>query len=208
MKEYIIHGTTIENLENILKYGYIEAHIDKKKEGVLIESQKVNQIFTQLLYRNLPHENIQIPHWLSCCIVLDKKILKDYPFYGTQIGGFYTNFSDAFAKDAENIYVKSKGHLKKMPNLKKLKTYIEKNMEYKQTIGFIHSHEILFDKRILLKKYCKMILCRADTKEVEDTFSKNIMIYAEKLKIPIKYYANQYDFIGYGLNNFIDLIEI
>ena len=96
MKEYIIHGTSDENLENILKSGYIEAHIDKKKDGILIESQKVNQIFTQLLYRNLSYENIQHPHWLSCCIVLDKKILKDYPFYAAHIGGFYDNFSDAF----------------------------------------------------------------------------------------------------------------
>jgi hypothetical protein len=51
-----------------------------------------------------------------------------------------------------------------------------------------------------------MILCRADTKEIENKFSKN-NILAEKLKIPIKYYANPVKFIGYGLNNFIDLIE-
>ena len=36
MKEYIIHGTSDENLENILKSGYIEARIDKKKQGIFL----------------------------------------------------------------------------------------------------------------------------------------------------------------------------
>ena len=41
-----------------------------------------------------------------------------------------------------------------MPNLKKLKKYIEKKMEINNNTQFIHSHEILFNKRISLKKYC------------------------------------------------------
>jgi len=208
METYIIHGTTDENLEDILKSGYIEANIDKKKEGILVKSQAVNQIFTQLLYRNLPYENIQYPHWLSCCIVLDKKILKDYPFYAVHIGGFYDDFSDAFAKDAkdaENIYMKSKGNLKKMPNLKNLKMHIEKIMNRNDTTVFIHSHEILFNKRISLKKYCKCILYRND---MNDKIPNNLITLAEKLKIPIKRYGSDHNkFIGYGLNNFIDLIE-
>lgn len=204
MKEYIIHGTTDENLEDILKSGYIEADIDKKKEGILMKSQAVNQIFTQLLYGDLPNENIQYPHWFNCCIVLDKKILKDYPFYATNIGGFYDKFSDAFVKNNEDVLVKSKGNLKKIPNLKKLKEHILKRIHLKNTntTDFIHSHEILFNKRISLRKYCKLILYRADT------ISNNIIILAEKLKIPIKNYQNSSKFIGYGLNNFIDLIEI
>ena len=204
MKEYIIHGTTDDNLVDILRTEYIESNINKKKQGILVESQAVNQIFTQLLYRNLPYENIQFPHWFNCCIVLDKKILKDYPFYATHIGGFYTNFSDAFSKDAENIFVKSHGNLKKMPNLKKLKIHIQKRMERDDTTEFMHSHEILFDKKISLKKYCKCILYRDDTK---DKIPKNLITLAEKLKIQIKHYGNKNKFIGYGLNNFIDLIE-
>jgi len=204
MKEYIIHGTTDKNLINILKSEYIEANIDKKKEGMLVKSQAVNQIFTQLLYRNLPNENIQIPHWFNCCIVLDKKILKDYPFYATHIGGFYDTFSDAFAKDAKDIYVKSNGNLKKIPNLKKLKIHIEKNHDKMATIAFIHSHEILFDKKISLKKYCKCILYRND---ITNIIPKNIIDMAQNLKIPIKHYRNSIEFVGYGLNNFIDLIE-
>lgn len=137
--------------------------------------------------------------------------MKDYPFYATDIGEFYTNFSDAFAKDTkyldgrERIIMKRKGNLKKMPNLKKLKIFIEKKMKYKKTIDFIHSHEILFNKRISLKKYCKCILYRND---INDEIPKSLINLAEKLKIPIKRYGcDSNKFIGYGLNNFIDLIE-
>jgi hypothetical protein len=184
MKEYIIHGTSYENLVDILKSGCIEANISKKKEGLLMEEHQVNQIFTQLLYRNLPDENIQYPHWFQCCIVLDKKILKDYPFYATSIGAFKKNFSDAFSKDIEkskDIFVKSKGNLKKYPNFTPLKEHILKRMSRKSdTISFIHSHEILFNKKIPLKKYCKLILYRGYNEEQ----SLNL------LKISIIYYNN------------------
>ena len=155
-----------------------------------MEEQQVNQIFTQLLYRNLPDENIQYPHWFQCCIVLDKKILKDYPFYATSIGGFKKNFSDAFSKDIEkskDIFVKSKGNLKKYPNFTPLKENILKRMSRKSdTISFIHSHEILFNKKIPLKKYCKLILYRGYNEEQ----SLNL------LKISIIYYNNPEKFIG------------
>ena len=200
MKEYIIHGTTSENLENILKSKYIEANINKKGQGVLDNSQAVNQIFTQLLYRNLPNENIQIPHWSKCCLVLDKKILKDYPFYATVIGGFYNKFSDAFVKN--ETLVKSKGNLTKMPNLKKLKEHIITIMKNNQNISFIHSHEILFSKRISLKKYCKLILY------CDNIIPENIILLASQLNIPIKQYGYiNKKFVGNGLNNFIDIIE-
>jgi hypothetical protein len=125
MKEYIIHGTTVKNLEDILNSKYIEANINNKNKGMLDQSQSVNQIFTQLLYRNLPNENIQIPHWFDCAIILDKKILKDYPFYATNIGGFLNNFNDAFINNPkQNIYAKGKGNLLRIPNLKNLKNNI------------------------------------------------------------------------------------
>ena len=40
-----------------------------------------------------------------------------------------------------------------------------------------------------------------------DKIPKNLITLAEKLKIQIKHYGNKNKFIGYGLNNFIDLIE-
>lgn len=39
-----------------------------------------------------------MPHWFQCCLVLDKKILKDYAFYATSCGSFKNNFLNAFAK--------------------------------------------------------------------------------------------------------------
>ena len=202
MKEYIIHGTTAKNLEDILNSKYIEANISNKNKGMLDQSQSVNQIFTQLLYRNLPNENIQIPHWWNCALILDKKILKDYPFYSTFIGGFLPNFNDAFINNAfinnakQNIYAKGKGNLQKMPNLKNLKNNIENTMNKNiilKSAQFMHSHEILFNKKISLKKYCKLIVCTIPC--------ENIVKLANKLKIPVIIRVKD------GLNNFIDLIE-
>ena len=197
MKEYIIHGTTFKNLEDILNSKYIEANINKKNKGML-QDNSVNQIFTQLLYRNLPNENIQIPYWFDCAIILDKKILKDYPFYATITGGFLNNFNDAFIKNPkQNIYAKGKGNLQKMPNLKNLKNNIENTMNkyiILKSAQFMHSHEILFNKKISLKKYCKLIVCSIPC--------DNIVRLADKLKIPV--ITN----VKVGLNNFIDLIDL
>ena len=68
MIEYIIHRTTVKNLEDILNSKYIEANINNKNKGML-QNNSVNQIFTQLLYRNLSNENIQIPYWFDCAII-------------------------------------------------------------------------------------------------------------------------------------------
>jgi len=205
MKYYIIHGTTDKNLVNILKSGYLEANIDKKNEGVLSQTDKVNQIFTQLLYRGLPNQKYQIPYWFNCCIVLDKQILKDYPFYATHIGGFYKNFLDAFSKDAKYILAKSKGKLDKAPDLKILKEHIRKKMksDFASSATFMHSNEILFNKRISLKKYCKYILYSRSRKKgiYPEIIPKNLLLLASKLNIPIKYYNSL------GLNNLIDFIE-
>ena len=75
----------------------------------------------------------------------------------TSIGSFRNTFSDAFTKNTEKIYIKGKGNLKKIPNLKKLKEKIEKHMIglYDKTTTFMHSHEILFGKRISLKNIVK-----------------------------------------------------
>ena len=172
-----------------------------------------NQIFTQLLYRDLLNEDTQTPHYGMCCLVLDKNILRDFPFYATYIGGFLDKFNNAFSKDtkdevSKNIFVKGSGHLKKRPNLKKLKKIIEYRMKQNafDNISFMYSHEILFNRKISLKKYCKYILYKGS--EIPDNIIKSVI----KLKIPIKSYDNKVKygidkFKGYGLNNFIDLIE-
>ena len=72
MKEYIIHGTSDENLSSILSDGYIDIN---RHEGAMIENN-IKQIFTHIIYRDLPNQEYQIPHWFSCAIVLDKKNIK------------------------------------------------------------------------------------------------------------------------------------
>ncbi len=202
MKEYIIHGVPTANLESILKDGFISINNKKKKVGQKIIDKEINQIFTQLIYRNIPYEKTQIPHWWNNVIVLDKKILKDYPFYSCRIGGFYDKFNNAFLPEAD-IFMKSSGKLKRIPKLNKLKNNIEKYINFAisqlNEVAFMHSHEIMFNKNIPLEKYCLCIIVDGVMKDIP----KKIIDYGEKLQIPIK---NQ-SFSEMGINNFIDIIE-
>jgi hypothetical protein len=82
-----------------------------------------------------------------------------------------------------------------MPNLKKLKNSIEKSMN-NSPLGFIYSHEILFNKKISLKKYGKLIIFHGNKK-----MYKIISTLASEIKIPI---TNKY---ALTLNKFIDIID-
>ena len=169
MKEYIVHGTPEINLLMILKDGYIN-NIHVKKSLKILEDMDPKQIFTQLLYKNIPNQEYQICHWNKCAIILDKKILQDYPFYACKVGHFYENFNNAFENNSERVFVKGCGNLKKIPNLKKLKTVIKKRMvnEILGSVSFIHSHEILFNQKIYLKDYCLCIIYNDRNEEIPD----------------------------------------
>ena len=157
MKEYIIHGTQPENLIHILQDGYIDTK-PPKKYMTMLKNKPPNQIFTQLVYKDIPNQKEQIQHWFSCVIILDKNILKDYPFYATDIGGFRDNFNNGLSN--ENAIIYGDGNLTKMPNLTKLKNKINKKMEHNflGNAEFMHTHEILFNRKIPLDKYCIKIL--------------------------------------------------
>lgn len=204
---YIIHGTNITNLENILNDKYIKKN---KISGLLQGKQNTNQIFTQLLFKDLPNENKQQNvHWFNCCIVLDINILKDYPFYACHIGYFGKTFSKGF-NQLKN-YCKGKGNLKKIPNLNLLKNKIfEYMINDDNPINYIHSHELLFGKNISLKKYCLCIIIQTNKENVENDKLIKYEKMASKLGIPIKYnfrHEGKNKFKPYSINNFIDLIE-
>ena len=204
MKEYIIHGTYTDNLEGILEDGFISINNEKTDEYEKMISEKINQIFTQLIYINIPNEKVQKTHWYNYAIVLDKKILKDYPFYACNIGDFYDQFNDAFLPEADRVYVKSSGKLKRMPNLTKLKNEITKRAMRLDYMDFIHSHEIMFNKNIPLKKYC---LCIVVERELERVPQK-IIDLANKLEIPLKNHSiSTNPFYVVGINDLIDIIE-
>ena len=205
--DYLIHGTQPENLLKILKDGFINNKPDKKYIGMLQNSPS-NQIFTQLIYRDIPNEKEQNPHWWSCAIVLDKKILKDYPFYATYVGLFKDNFDNGKTNNEETI-IYGEGNLSRMPNLTKLKNIINKRVKTNalDSVGFMHSNEILFNKKILLDKYCKCIIIYGTyLKEKE---KQNIIELANNANIPLKFYdiKRENKFKGFGLNNFIDIVE-
>ncbi len=204
MKEYIIHGTYTDNLVGILEDGYIAINNKKKKVYQKIVDEEINQIFTQLVYRNILTEERQKPHWFNYAIVLDKKILKDYPFYAGRIGSFYDKFNDAFLSKDDNIFVKSRGNLKRMPNLAKLKKNIKEYLS-RNNNEFTTSHEILFNKNIPLKKYCLCIIVDGELERIP----QEIIDYAGKLEIPLKNqsFKKENPFSVMGINDFIDIIE-
>lgn len=196
--EYIIHGTQPINLINILKDGFIDNEPIKKYRTMLKTSPKL--IFTQLIYPDIPNETKQNPHWLQSCIVLKKELLKDYPFFVTPVGGF-----DA---EEKNIILKGNGNLSKMPSIVKLKKYINKKLEtISSSTDFMHSHEILFDKKIPLDKYCKCIIMYdynlVDKKEKAKHLE--IIELASKLKIPV--ITRKFSMRTKRINNFIEAIN-
>jgi hypothetical protein len=202
--EYIIHGTNTVNLLDILKEGYID-NTPPKKNIMMLTDNSSNQIFTQLIYKDIPNEKIERPIWFNCAIILDNQILKDYPFYATPIGGFTEKFENG--KNNEETLVYGEGNLSTMPNLTKLKNWISKRLLIKNVfkgLNFIYSHEILFNKKIPLDKYCKCIIVFGANTSLKD--KKNLLYLAKKLNIPLKIYSDKKRQFN-GLNNFINMIE-
>ena len=187
MASYVIHGTSLDNLEHILKSSQLETHPKYGKKFLDTEHFNPHQIFTQILFTDLPDESQQLPHWWNVGIilskeevfkeprflnVLDKKILKDKKWYATRIGGFIEQFNDAFKsesnkqqfmqehQDNDIIARNAKPNASRIPSLKKIKEYITSRMK-EQGLGeveFIHSHEVLFGENISLEEYGVAIL--------------------------------------------------
>ena len=175
----------------------------------MLKDKPSKQIFTQLIYRNIPNENEQIPHWWNCAIVLDKQILKDYPFYETRTGGFTDKFEHG--KTSKYTIIYGEGNLTQMPNLTTLKNFINKQCEtaFFVSVTFMHSNEILFNKQIPLNTYCKcIIMYEPYIKDKEGQKQKqNIIELANYANIPIKVYNLKRQKKIKGLNKFIDIIE-
>ena len=207
MKEYIIHGTKVENLSKILQDGYIN-NKPSKKDIIILQHKPSNQIFTQLVYKDIPNQADVIPHWWDCAIVLDKKILKDLPFYATRIGGFSDKFENGKTNEETIIY--GDGNLNKMPNLTKLKNVINKIMKRDNLYGdeFIHSHEILFNQKIPLDKYCITIIMRWNKTFYDPKLIDKLIKLSKEKNISIKF--RDYKLRGKNekpIDNFIDSIE-
>lgn len=190
MNEYIIHGTSFNNAKKIIKDKKLK--INTNKDNKLMVKKDIKQIFTQFIFKNIPNQNIMISHWGSIVFVLDKKIMKELPFYTIEGQGSFSNsFKNGMKR--KDLIAKGNGKMKIMPKLKKLKEEINKicKIMYLGNVSFMHSHEILFGNDISLRKYCKCIIA-------DDTYKDKL-----KTSIPIIYTNN-----NIGINNFIKLINI
>jgi hypothetical protein len=101
-----------------------------------------------------------------------------------------------------------------MPNLTKLKNKINKKMEENKFLGnveFMHTHEILFNQKIPLDKYCIKIMLKGKKEEYKKNKDKEIdkiIEFSKDKNIPIKY--RDYKLRGKNnkpINNFINSIE-
>jgi len=205
---YIIHGTTHKHLLGILKDGFIDPN---PKERMAQYKIHINQIFTQVIYKDIPNEKSQYPFWGGCCVVISKKILRDFPWYCLRgVGGAddHTFRYNMNRIDKESrVIQKSWGKLDHIPNITKTKNGInwvmtkkfEKFSDFRK-INFIHSHELMFNRRISLKKYAVCIVSYSypDMK----TFPE-IDKYCELSGIPIIYLPN----VFYGINKLITKID-
>jgi hypothetical protein len=90
MNEYIIHGTSFNNAKKIIKDKKLK--INTNKENKLMVKNDIKQIFTQFIFNNIPNQNIMISHWGYIVFVLDKKIMKELPFYAIEGLGSLSNF--------------------------------------------------------------------------------------------------------------------
>lgn len=197
---YIIHGTHENNLLPILKNKCLSITKLSKSQTVSL-GEIPKQIFTQVIYRDIPYEETQVPFWHYVAIVLRKDILKTAPFYATSVGGYGSSFTEGYKN---NAIIRGNGKLSRMPTLTKLKNIINKTYSerpFLDAMAFMHSHEILFGKDISLERYgCAIVVNKAFTQRPK---FKQIRILAEEMKIPIIINTTS----GYGLNNFIDLVD-
>jgi hypothetical protein len=216
MASYVIHGTTLDNLIHILKSGCLETNPKHAKKFLDEEHYNPHQIFTQILFKDLPDEVHQRPHWWGVGIVLDKKILKEQKWYATRIGGFREHFDDAFNQNSEDAKILAKNenpNVARIPSLKKLKTHITSRME-SHLLGeaeFIHSHEVLFGENISLEEYGLAIICpRGFTKILSEKNREYITRRCAELGVPLILYGNSKRIIHkeiLGINKFIDLVD-
>jgi len=65
MSEYIIHGTNDKTLLNILSCGYI----DINRNNPVTINNDIKQIFTQIIYKNLPNNEFYTPHYGNSTIM-------------------------------------------------------------------------------------------------------------------------------------------
>ena len=227
MVEYVIHGTSLDNLVHILKSCHLETNPKYGSKFLDKEHYNPHQIFTQILFRDLPDESYQQPHWWGVCIVLDKKILKDKRWYATRIGGFREHFIDAFQNKKQKTMEKEEGDklteilarnpttaAARIPSLAKLKKIIIQQMEsrFLGETEFIHSHEVLFGDDISLAEYGVAIVCQEwlITKKLSPTARENIIKRCDDIGLTLILYGGvkRSDAIKtLGINKFIDLID-
>ena len=146
---FIIHGTDLKRLYNILKEGkiYANKYIDKKFIR-LAGWERLPYVYTNIFFNDL--QNIETSFGIS--LILHPKILYE------QVSIFNEKWQ--VHPTEESIYLNpfdGKKSIDEKLNLIKLK--ISKNLNEKNKVLQIMNHELLFIARICLDDYLIGILC-------------------------------------------------
>lgn len=233
MALYVIHGTSLNNLSHILKSSQLETHPKYGRKFLDTEHYNPHQIFTQILFTDLPNESNQRPHWSEVGIVLDKKILKDKKWYATRIGSFLEQFNNAFKtesnkkqltqehQDSGILARNAKPNAARIPSLKKLKDHITNEIGNNLIkpkglceLNFMHSHEVLFGENISLEEYGVAIVFSKWAFNNDKICAPAKRVYITRrcaeLGVPLILYgdskrSNKKDALG--INKFIRLID-
>jgi hypothetical protein len=215
MVEYVIHGTSFDNIFHILESGKLETNPRNANKTYYGKDLNPKQIFTNILLRDLPNEEEQKAYWFGFGIVLDKRILKDKKWYATYIGSFLDKFEDAFEDNDEtrNLVLSKnpKANASRMPNIARLKNVIvgsiKKHSDKKSfgKVAFNYSHELLFGEDISLAEYgiCILVQDKLFNKVLNKTQQDKIKARCNELGMQVIVYKPMIP----GINKTIDLID-
>lgn len=204
--QYLIHGTMLAYLPEILSLGKFQStHRDYSPR----------QITTQILFKDLPHQETQLPHWLMCGIILDKRILKAMRWYAAPYGEFMQSFEDAFNSKVsnQNILAKNSNPVAlRIPPLVNLKKHIitQMNRDANAT-RFIHSHHVVFDQEISIAEWGAAVVVRewAFYNMISQEARNIIIARCKELRLPLVLYGgnNRSRYWTMGLNKMIEFID-
>lgn len=187
-KTFLVHGTSFENLVSILKHGYLDP---KTKERQM--DDKLDGLFTQLIFSGISYPKRQIPYWSRYALVISLDILK-HKRYKAFLG----------ISGGEDIpYIEFN---RKNPDLTEYKheiaDYVKKNHKHLQDLTFMHSNEVVFYEKIPIKYVIGIVMSinKKETERLEEL--KTIKQLADKRDINL-IISNKYR----GLDDFVNLIS-
>lgn len=174
-KFYFIHNTlTLETLEDVLKDGYIKLGKNVKTQHRKLSDSKLDYVYGQIYFEDLDN----IKYFWSPSIILHPKIMCDIEMeFHRGWGALPTKSNHIIRKTDSESKIRNKlNDIRKfLKDPKELPTEIRKS--------FVFNHEVVFNKKISIKKYAVGITCNFADKKTMNKIKQIILDKKYKLKI-------------------------